>query len=128
MEHTKTERNVLGYINHPYIVGLTMAFQTADKLFFVLDYCSGGELFFHLGNVSRFRRTYFVSITHNHLIYSSQYPYVPTRQCAILFYCLIFCLIALSYDVKVFGVYFYLSCVFRREDSQRRELGSTPRK
>eukprot|EP00595_Chromulina_sp_UTEXLB2642_P003757 CAMPEP_0196765640 /NCGR_PEP_ID=MMETSP1095-20130614/10249_1 /TAXON_ID=96789 ORGANISM="Chromulina nebulosa, Strain UTEXLB2642" /NCGR_SAMPLE_ID=MMETSP1095 /ASSEMBLY_ACC=CAM_ASM_000446 /LENGTH=291 /DNA_ID=CAMNT_0042124017 /DNA_START=1202 /DNA_END=2077 /DNA_ORIENTATION=- len=31
-----------------------MAFQTADKLFFVLDYCAGGELFFHLGKVGRF--------------------------------------------------------------------------
>ena len=29
-------------------------FQTADKLFFVLDYCGGGELFFHLGKVGRF--------------------------------------------------------------------------
>lgn len=54
VEHTKTERSVLGYINHPYIVGLTMAFQTADKLFFVLDYCAGGELFFHLGKLGRF--------------------------------------------------------------------------
>mmetsp|Transcript_23298 Transcript_23298/g.39481 ORF Transcript_23298/g.39481 Transcript_23298/m.39481 type:complete len:591 (-) Transcript_23298:283-2055(-) len=54
VEHTKTERSVLGYVSHPYIVGLNMAFQTADKLFFVLDYCSGGELFFHLGKVGRF--------------------------------------------------------------------------
>jgi serine/threonine protein kinase len=54
VEHTKTERSVLGYIHHPFIVGLNMAFQTADKLFFVLDYCSGGELFFHLGKVGRF--------------------------------------------------------------------------
>jgi hypothetical protein len=54
VEHTKTERSVLGYIHHPYIVGLTMAFQTKDKLFFVLDYCAGGELFFHLGKVGRF--------------------------------------------------------------------------
>jgi serine/threonine protein kinase len=54
VEHTKTERSVLGYINHPYIVGLTMAFQTSDKLFFVLDYCAGGELFFHLGKLGRF--------------------------------------------------------------------------
>ncbi|RYY74410.1 hypothetical protein EON63_19630 [archaeon] len=52
VEHTKTERNVLGYIHHPFIVGLNMAFQTGDKLFFVLDYCAGGELFFHLGKVS----------------------------------------------------------------------------
>ena len=28
--------------------------KTADKLFFVLDYCAGGELFFHLGKVGRF--------------------------------------------------------------------------
>jgi hypothetical protein len=54
VEHTKTERSVLGYIHHPFIVGLNMAFQSADKLFFVLDYCSGGELFFHLGKVGRF--------------------------------------------------------------------------
>eukprot|EP01039_Chlorochromonas_danica_P010102 gene10102-11182_t len=54
VEHTKTERSVLGYIHHPFIVGLNMAFQTADKLFFVLDYCSGGELFFHLGKVGQF--------------------------------------------------------------------------
>jgi serine/threonine protein kinase len=54
VEHTKTERSVLGYVHHPYIVGLHMAFQTADKLFFVLDYCSGGELFFELGKVGSF--------------------------------------------------------------------------
>ncbi len=27
VEHAKTERNVLGYIRHPFIVGLSMAFQ-----------------------------------------------------------------------------------------------------
>ncbi len=48
VEHTRTERSVLGYVKHPFIVGLNMAFQTRDKLFFVLDYCAGGELFFHL--------------------------------------------------------------------------------
>ena len=54
VEHTQTERNVLGYIRHPFIVGLNYAFQTEDKLFFVLDYCAGGELFFHLGNEGKF--------------------------------------------------------------------------
>lgn len=54
VEHTKTENSVLKYVHHPYIVGCTKAFQTADKLFFVLDYCAGGELFFHLGKVGRF--------------------------------------------------------------------------
>jgi RAC serine/threonine-protein kinase len=49
VEHTKTERSVLGYMNHPFIVGMKMAFQSKEKLYFVLDYCPGGELFYHLG-------------------------------------------------------------------------------
>ena len=55
VEHTKTERRVLGYTKHPFIVGLHYAFQTQDNLYFVLDYCAGGELFFHLGRLGRFR-------------------------------------------------------------------------
>jgi serine/threonine protein kinase len=54
VEHTRTERHVLGYVRHPFIVGLNYAFQTEEKLYFVLDYCAGGELFFHLGKVQRF--------------------------------------------------------------------------
>jgi len=54
VEHTRTERSVLGYVKHPFIVGMNMAFQSKDKLYFVLDYCAGGELFFHLGKVGRF--------------------------------------------------------------------------
>jgi RAC serine/threonine-protein kinase len=33
---------------------MKMAFQSKDKLYFVLDYCPGGELFFHLGQLGRF--------------------------------------------------------------------------
>jgi serine/threonine protein kinase len=54
VEHTQTERNVLEYIRHPFIVTLRFAFQTKQKLYFVLDYCPGGELFFHLGRAGRF--------------------------------------------------------------------------
>lgn len=54
VEHTKTERSVLEYIRHPFIVTLRFAFQTKLKLYFVLDYCPGGELFFHLGRAGRF--------------------------------------------------------------------------
>eukprot|EP01083_Nonionella_stella_P015641 43785_1 len=31
-----------------------MAFQSKNKLYFVLDYCAGGELFFHLSKVGKF--------------------------------------------------------------------------
>ena len=101
IEHTKTERRVLGYSVHPFIVTMHYAFQTAEKLYFVvyshytnthtpyshtkpphthsfhwpstcnkprvynthtntytpylqLDYCSGGEIFFHLGKAGKF--------------------------------------------------------------------------
>jgi len=54
VEHTKTERNVLEAVSHPFIVTLYYAFQTPKKLYFVLEYCPGGELFFHLSRAGRF--------------------------------------------------------------------------
>jgi len=53
IEHTRTERKVLGTVRHPFIVGLHYAFQTEEKLYFVLDYCPGGELFFWLSREKR---------------------------------------------------------------------------
>jgi hypothetical protein len=46
--HTKTERQVLGEVACPFIVKLYAAFQCERKLYLVLDYCAGGELFYHL--------------------------------------------------------------------------------
>lgn len=54
IEHTRTERNILERIKHPYIVKLCYAFQNTEKLYLVLDYCPGGELFFHLNRAKRF--------------------------------------------------------------------------
>ena len=75
VEHTKAERRIMEGVDHPFIVQLRyaarptsvppvlhspphtrmdgcpplrFAFQTADKLYMVTDYCRGGELFFHL--------------------------------------------------------------------------------
>jgi len=53
-EHTKAERNVLEAVSHPFVVALHYAFQTPKKLYFVLEYCPGGELFFHLSRSGRF--------------------------------------------------------------------------
>lgn len=51
---TQTERRVLENIKHPFIVSLKYAFQTEERLYMVLDYFTGGELFFHLKNGGRF--------------------------------------------------------------------------
>jgi len=54
VDRTKTERRILENIRHPCIVRLRYAFQTRTKLYMVLDYIPGGELFFHLQKVGRF--------------------------------------------------------------------------
>jgi len=46
--HTKAERNILECVKHPFIVDLHYAFQTGGKLYLILEYLSGGELFMHL--------------------------------------------------------------------------------
>jgi p70 ribosomal S6 kinase len=43
--HTKSERSILEAIKHPSIVSLHYAFQTNHKLYLILEYLSGGELF-----------------------------------------------------------------------------------
>ena len=49
VKHIMAERNVLlRNVQHPFLVGLHYSFQTSNKLYFVLDYVNGGELFFHL--------------------------------------------------------------------------------
>ena len=55
IEHTWAERQILEKVNHPFIVKLKFAFQTAKKLFLILDYCAGGELFFYLQKLGRFK-------------------------------------------------------------------------
>eukprot|EP01087_Luapelamoeba_hula_P017351 TRINITY_DN545_c0_g1_i1.p1 TRINITY_DN545_c0_g1~~TRINITY_DN545_c0_g1_i1.p1 ORF type:complete len:466 (+),score=100.63 TRINITY_DN545_c0_g1_i1:146-1543(+) len=46
--HTKAEQKILMKIEHPFLVKLHYSFQTPDKLYFVMDFANGGELFFHL--------------------------------------------------------------------------------
>ncbi|KAI9699554.1 MAG: serine/threonine protein kinase psk1 [Bogoriella megaspora] len=49
VEQTKTERAILESINrHPYVVKLFYAFQDLEKLYLILEYAQGGELFTHL--------------------------------------------------------------------------------
>ena len=54
VRYAKTERNVLSYTRHPFIVNLNYAFQNRDKLFLILDYCQGGDLARVLAKERRF--------------------------------------------------------------------------
>ncbi|PWY92602.1 serine/threonine protein kinase [Aspergillus heteromorphus CBS 117.55] len=49
VEQTKTERMILESVNrHPFVVKLFYAFQDHEKLYLILEYAEGGELFTHL--------------------------------------------------------------------------------
>ncbi|KAJ6180829.1 hypothetical protein N7519_011290 [Penicillium mononematosum] len=49
VEQTKTERTILESVNrHPFVVKLFYAFQDHEKLYLILEYAQGGELFHHL--------------------------------------------------------------------------------
>ncbi|RAH87454.1 kinase-like protein [Aspergillus japonicus CBS 114.51] len=49
VEQTKTERMILESVNrHPFVVKLFYAFQDHEKLYLILEYAEGGELFHHL--------------------------------------------------------------------------------
>ena len=55
LDHVKSERNVLiSTAEHPFLVSLHYSFQTAEKLYFVMDYVNGGELFYHLQRDKKF--------------------------------------------------------------------------
>ena len=54
MKYAITERNVLSFCNHPFIVRLHAAFQTHDSLFLVLTYCPGLDLSKYLSKEKRF--------------------------------------------------------------------------
>ncbi|KAE8549943.1 hypothetical protein EYB25_008468 [Talaromyces marneffei] len=52
--HTLAERSVLAQINNPFIVPLKFSFQSPEKLYLVLAFVNGGELFHHLQREQRF--------------------------------------------------------------------------
>lgn len=53
--HTMGERKILEKsLDCPFLVGLKFSFQSAQELYFVTDYKSGGELFWHLQREGRF--------------------------------------------------------------------------
>ncbi|KAI8910954.1 kinase-like domain-containing protein [Gorgonomyces haynaldii] len=53
-EHTINERSILEAVRHPFIVRLHYAFQTPSKLFLLLTFASGGELFTYLAKERMF--------------------------------------------------------------------------
>jgi len=48
LDHTKAEKSILMKLACPFLVRLHYSFQTPDKIYFIMDFVNGGELFYHL--------------------------------------------------------------------------------
>lgn len=48
------ERTIMESVNHPFFVELHYAFQSNFKLYIVMDFKIGGELFLHLRRAFKF--------------------------------------------------------------------------
>jgi len=52
--HILAERTVLALVDNPFVVPLKFSFQTPDKLYLVMSFVNGGELFYHLQREGKF--------------------------------------------------------------------------
>jgi serum/glucocorticoid-regulated kinase 2 len=48
IENTMLEKKILQSLDHPFLVGLVFCFQTEERLYFIMPFLKGGELFQHL--------------------------------------------------------------------------------
>ena len=53
-ESTCAERLILEKVDSPFVVKLHYAFQTNSRLYFVMDFLNGGDIFYHLRREQRF--------------------------------------------------------------------------
>eukprot|EP00743_Colponemidia_sp_Colp-15_P011346 GILK01012644.1.p1 GENE.GILK01012644.1~~GILK01012644.1.p1 ORF type:complete len:337 (-),score=33.35 GILK01012644.1:325-1335(-) len=54
VQHIIAEKNILMEVSHPFIVNLLCSFQDDKKLYLVLEFVIGGEMFTHLRSAGRF--------------------------------------------------------------------------
>jgi serine/threonine protein kinase len=54
-ENIKLEKDILYTIEHPFIVNMEFVFQNEYRIYFIMRFVKGGELFRHLVKVKRFR-------------------------------------------------------------------------
>ncbi|CDW79087.1 camp-dependent protein kinase catalytic [Stylonychia lemnae] len=64
VRHVMNERQILQNVTHPFIVKMNWAFQSVITLYFmnnqehylfiILEFCAGGEIFYHMNKVLRF--------------------------------------------------------------------------
>lgn len=54
IENTRIEKEIMKNANHPFLISLDYVFQTSEKIFFVMKFMKGGELFALISRERRF--------------------------------------------------------------------------
>ncbi len=54
IENTLLEKKILQSLEHPFLVGLVFCFQTEERIYFIMPFLRGGELFQHLRKMKIF--------------------------------------------------------------------------
>ena len=54
IDSLQVEKMILNQVNHPFIIGMEYVFQKAYRIYFLMDFIQGGELFKHLSEEKRF--------------------------------------------------------------------------
>jgi serine/threonine protein kinase len=54
INNIKTEKRILKMCNHPFIVSMHCVFQDNKSIYLLLDFCNGGELYYHLQKNKKF--------------------------------------------------------------------------
>ena len=53
----QNEHDIMINLNHPFIVNLEFSFESKHYIVFILEFCSGGELFYHLRKFKRLKES-----------------------------------------------------------------------
>ena len=51
LHRLQTESTILNQVDHPFIATLFASFQTSTHVYFLMEYCEGGELYDLLQNI-----------------------------------------------------------------------------
>lgn len=54
VEHIKSEKEILSFIEHPFVVKMKSSFQDQFYIYMLFEYIQGGELFSRLRKEGRF--------------------------------------------------------------------------